>query len=154
MKDRLTGLTDATRILTFEITDDDVLHAIRKDKANCVIAQALKATPGVLSVEVGITSTRITTADKVTRYRTPYVLRDALSNFDQTGHWDLPSGVYLIHPPQHHDRLDTIAKRNATHPKRKGHYKTTGRNKIHRVNSRVIEYAALKAATKAAEGEK
>lgn len=135
--------TDAVRSLVFEISATDVSTAKRYDKEHCVVANALSHFPGVESVSVGATVIHIKTAKGIIRYRTPNVLRDALMSFDASGEWNIPTGVYTIYPPPHHDKIEEIKKRNNKYPKRKRKYKTTGRNTPHRVNPRVSEFAVI-----------
>ncbi len=149
------NVCDAKRKLVFEITADDVTQAKRHDKRNCVIACAMKTMPGITSVEVGADIVRVNTPEGRTRYRTPDKLRAALMEFDKTGHWNLPAGVYALTPPPpslsqegmrkaHLRRQDSGTRHKNKAGKR---YGVTGRYRKRQVNPRVLEFARLKAAT-------
>lgn len=153
------GLQDAKRNFVFEITPEDVRMATRYDKNYCVIAQAVRSTPGIVGAEVGAQHVRIRTQDgRITRYTTPKNLKAALGKFDKTGKWDLPAGVYILHPPMPSQKLETVRAKAKTLPsgrhKRKNGkpYGKTGRNSPATVNPRVLEFAKMKKET--ARGER
>lgn len=138
-------LVDAKRKFVFEITPEDIANAKRKDKNFCVIACAVRENPGVLGVEIGVTTTRVTTEKATYRYATPARLAKALVVFDDTGLWKLPAGVYTLTPPTGWISLESIKEHNRNAPDRKRDgYEQTGRNKPRKVNPRVIEFAKLR----------
>lgn len=137
---------DATRPLSFEITQEDVDQAVPLDKNHCVIANALRHKSALIThVSVGASVTRITMGDKITRYLTPNFLRDALNNFDTTNKWYLPPGSYKLYPPSPGKTLDAMKTRNETTNKdrERNKYGKTGRNKMHVINRRVIEFKKI-----------
>lgn len=151
------NLTDAARKFVFEITNEDISKAQRYNKNYCAIARAVRATPGVIGVEVGAKTSRIRTSDgSVRRYMTPSQLALALTKFDKSGEWDLPPGVYKLNPPPPSERLEAIRDRvdNAGKPgkfrKRRSRnakgklYGKTLRNTPHKLNPRVIEFAKMR----------
>lgn len=87
--------------LMFEITQAHCEIAVQNDPCNCVIAQAFhdKFGDGLAAINVLPTRTKLIFSDgRIHRYCTPSVLRDALSEFDRTKHWNLPEGVYYLLP--------------------------------------------------------
>lgn len=144
------GLTDAKRSLAFEILKEDVARAKRHDKNFCVIAQALQAAPWIKKVEVGARYSRVWQGTTVWRYMTPAILRVALNEFDRSGHWGLPAGVYVLKAPtpgrtlqweSEYEKTRTAAQRarkKKRNPDRKGVHTPRA------LNPRVIEFARLR----------
>ncbi len=139
---------DATKPLEFEILAEHVAAASCGDPEQCVVAQAVRAHCGDLFdvIQVGATVTKLTRADGIkVRYRTGAILRRALIQFDLTGKWNLPAGIYKLKPPGPGHRLTDqpnnlhkmTAKQKASPKKgrkrRKNH--NTPTRKVARVNS-------------------
>jgi hypothetical protein len=96
------NIEDAKVRFYFEIDPKKhVPGAKRLDKTSCVIANAFRGQPGVLSAEIGAAITTLMFVDRVMRYRTPDVLRHGLNGFDANGkgEWLLARGVYYLNPP-------------------------------------------------------
>ena len=94
-------VSEPRKPLRFEITPKHCDGAKRVGPCNCVIAQALMNKFGarLLEVQVLPTITCLMWSGGVThRYQTPRILRTALENWDKTGQWDLPPGVYELLP--------------------------------------------------------
>lgn len=100
---------DATRPLTFEITEKHVAAASCGNPEACVIAQAITEHCGDMfeRIEVGASVTKLYRIDnKVIRYITTDRLKRALIHWDQTGNWMLPPGKYRLNPPTTSRRLE------------------------------------------------
>jgi hypothetical protein len=96
-------ISEPRKSLLFSINENHVCNAKRSDPCQCVIAQALieKYKESVLEVHVLATAiTIILSGGRMMRFRTPKVLREGLTNFDETGEWNLPVGVYKLEPVQ------------------------------------------------------
>lgn len=96
-------VVDADEDLQFSITEEDVRSATCKDPGDCVVARSIIrafAEKGLknylIEVEVGSRTTRIFSPGRMTRFKTPTVLRNGLNRFDTTGHWNLPPGDYVL----------------------------------------------------------
>lgn len=121
---------DATRPLTFEITEKHVKAAKCGDPSACVIAQAVTELCGDMfeKIEVGAKITKVYRIDnKVIRYVTSERLSKALIHWDKTQDWLLPPGKYRLLPPRGNNRAGikkaTGSKTNApTGNKRKKTY--------------------------------
>ena len=94
---------DATRRFVFEITKEDVKNAVPRNPERCVIRQAIHHTlPMITEIWVGASVTVLTVRETKTdefvkyRYGTPHILNVALNQFDQTGDWGLPPGIYYL----------------------------------------------------------
>ena len=97
---------DAVNPLRVWITKNHCDKAHRSDGRQCVIAQALREViPALNDVEVGSNITKVNVNGKIIRYSTPPRLRAGLREFDQTGEWKLPEGMYLLLPPKGRDKL-------------------------------------------------
>jgi hypothetical protein len=103
----------------------------------------------------------VQTAEGIKRYATPLKLKKALTKFDATGFWKLPAGVYVLQPPPPSMTREAIAEahrvsksRLTRHidPKTGERYERTGRLSKHKrtVNPRVLEFAKIKKAARAA----
>lgn len=96
-------VVEATEPLSFSITVKHIALAVefgRQDKKKCVVSQALRAIRDVKEVITGAAVTLVTfTNGQIVRYRTSWVLRAGLINFDRTGQWKLPVGIYQLLPP-------------------------------------------------------
>lgn len=90
---------DAKIPLGFDIGPEAVSKAVCRDPLRCVIAEAMNMALGDMydSVEVGPAVTKVFfPGGRIVRYRTPMVLKDALTRFDGTGKWGLPKGRYEL----------------------------------------------------------
>lgn len=99
---------DATKSLTIKVSPKHHRAAVSCDGKHCVLAQAFDdSNVGEFyqGVEVGLTITKITLADRILRYATPSALKSHIKNFDQTGKWNLPEGEYTFNPPSPTARL-------------------------------------------------
>ena len=136
-------------MFTFQILEEDVQSAKQMDKNYCVIACALRGVPGVLSVEVGASTTLVTTHEGIKRYVTPSVLRTALNTFDKSGQWALEPGIYHLNPPSKSLKLEKIREDAKTlRPDRRRNkagvrYGATGRNTPRKINPRYIAHVRL-----------
>lgn len=95
-------VVDAKKRIYFEILRKHVVNAVRYDKKKCAIAGGCKdgfSDYGLVEVEIGANKSFFVFENKVVRYTTPRKLRDGLTNWDKTGDWDLPEGVYYLLPP-------------------------------------------------------
>lgn len=140
------GLVDAKRSFLFSIDNQDVKIAKRHDKNHCVIACALRDVLGISKVEVGARTVRVWNGGKVVRYMTPTYLTTALKNFDSTGKWNLPDGVYRLNPPPVSQTLEGKTIQRAAE-QRKAHrrkYPAKRNNKMRQINPRVIEFAKIR----------
>jgi hypothetical protein len=145
---------DAKRPLVFEITEQDVKDAKRYDKSHCVIACAVRAVPGIQGIFVGTSIVRVKSSFGIRRYMTPLNLKRALAEFDDSGNWALPAGVYALKPPVKCLTKEVLTKkRNAAgqplNPRTGKPYKKTGKRRLRAVNPRVLEFAKIKKAEKA-----
>jgi hypothetical protein len=109
---------NANQALTLTITEEHIKKAVCKDAGKCVIAQALMASPLGQLVEgfqIGPSTSKVYTREKIVRYKTPGKLAKALKVFDVTGKWHLPVGQYTLLAPQ-----KGFASRRWEKAKRKG----------------------------------
>lgn len=92
---------DATIPVTCKITRAHVAVAKCGKPADCVVAQALRATFGDLlqAAEVGTSITKIITPTEIIRYGTPAILRSAIRTYDKTGNWNLGVGEFTLLVP-------------------------------------------------------
>jgi hypothetical protein len=117
-------MKDATTALRFMITKKHVKTAVCMDPQKCVIAQAIReALPDhVSAIHVGGKITKVVDTSGLTlRYMTPEKLAKELRNFDKTGLWGLPDGMYRLNAPHKHYQLRALARglRNPSKPKSK-----------------------------------
>ncbi len=150
-----TSVQDANRKLVFEITAQDVKEAKRHDKTHCVIACAVGSMPGVKGISVGASTVRVRTDAGIRRYATPKNLKEALTEFDATGFWALPAGVYTLNPPPPWLKQEALVRRlNAAgrpiNPNTGKPYAKTGLKKTRVVNPRVLEFMKIKKAARVA----
>ena len=97
-------LNDPIHAVSFEITKEDIKKAVCKDPSKCVVAQAIRrqftmAGEGT-GIEVGSNISKVFIAgiETVFRFFTSGKLGDSLKEFDTTGKWPLPPGVYKLLP--------------------------------------------------------
>lgn len=111
---------DATEVLTFTVTKNDVALASRKDHANCVIARSLLKQTGS---DVLICRSRVyvkqTDKDLWVRYVSLNSMREQLIAFDQGG--DFEEGEYCLKPPPPCKKLGqhTGGQKKSPRPKRR-----------------------------------
>jgi len=95
-------LKDALHPRPFFITEKHCKVAKCGNPKKCVVAQALQDAfedLGFDGAEVGMAYTKIRIGRQITRFRTPYKLRNAIVSFDKTGFWNLEPGEYCLLPP-------------------------------------------------------
>jgi hypothetical protein len=95
-------LLDATRKLTFTVTQEDIDNADPRKPQSCVVARGInRSIPVEVSIDVGTRIVHLTFPDRTLRYATPELLSHAVRNFDKNFKWDLPPGVYELNvlPP-------------------------------------------------------
>ena len=123
-----TVFVDATKDLEFQVKQAHVWGARVKDPCNCVLARALQDHFGstVDRIVVGMTVTKVYAGNRITRYKTPEWARQCLINFDITGKWTQPIGLYSLYAiPEyrrygvsHHAVKASKTKRPSKHARR------------------------------------
>ncbi len=100
-------ILEAKKPYHFEVKQEDNDAALRCDKNNCAIAQAVKREMygKIIGVEIGSAIALVIYPGKIVRYSMPKNLRAGLLNFDETGQWSLKPGIYSLLPvSNHHQR--------------------------------------------------
>lgn len=133
-------ILDAKQRLWFSILPKHVQRAKRLSKDDCVLAQALKDRPGIVAVLIGASVSTVTIKNRVTRYRTPPVLREALNHFDRTGYWGLPAADYFL------DVMPPPAEKIKSKGKNIVRFYANGRKRRVPLNPRLIEFLKTKKA--------
>lgn len=86
----------------FNISLEHIASAVPGDARYCVVALALdEATGGVYDYQIGAGITKIFDIEKKieVRFKTPGCLQRQIRRFDKpNGQWDLPPGLYRLHP--------------------------------------------------------
>jgi hypothetical protein len=134
--------------LMFEITPKhcSLAEGAQTDPCRCVIAQAFydKFGENLASIQVLPTRTTLSFIDgRIHKYKTPQMLRDALTEFDATKHWKLPEGVYFLLPIPKTQRAsrkreESRKRRAAGDPAYNVKYELTGRGRPRQLNPRNI----------------
>lgn len=139
-------VVDAKERLYFSIKRKrDLKGAIRCDKSNCVIKQALQRSIGeineIVNIEVGGSMTFIELKEKILRYKTPGILRDALVVFDDKSEWSLKDGEYHLLPPAISAKAESRKRHNRATDFRRNHNALT-RTRRASISPRHIQFLA------------
>lgn len=98
----------------FNISLEHIASAVPGDARYCVVALALdEATGGVYDYQIGAGITKIFDIEKKieVRFKTPGCLQRQIRRFDKpNGQWDLPPGLYRLHPMPTSWRVDADPK--------------------------------------------